>query len=268
MKRVRELDVTAIARSIHVETVSCQSRSGANEQVQCTTRYDNEFSVQYDDKYQTLDAIIRFMDLRNDIVVYRTHEESAEQSVKSSDGVAWNQYGVIVQLNKVKPGDMKVDITEKDMIGETVIDVQESIAIAENPYTLAFPIVMGTPQANTNDDFYLWTEHREESGGLDLYYPIWLQGIGINNDLDMADKETHLGITNDDPFPSQSDLIIPPTILTECDDKGTWAVDKDGNRFYSMKTLTGVFNELTGGDPVILAELEGSNPVFYPIAPV
>lgn len=49
---------------------------------------------------------------------------------------------------------------------------------------------------------------------------------------------------------------------------GSWAVDRQGNHFYSMLVKDGVYNYLTGGEPVTLTETEGDNPVFFPIAPV
>lgn len=54
---------------------------------------------------------------------------------------------------------------------------------------------------------------------------------------------------------------------------GSWAVDCDGNRFYSMLVKDGVFNCLLAkdgmtGDVVTLTKTEGSNPIFFPIAPV
>jgi hypothetical protein len=49
---------------------------------------------------------------------------------------------------------------------------------------------------------------------------------------------------------------------------GSWAVDRDGNHFYSMLVKDGVYNYLTDGEPVALTKTVGDNPVFYPIAPV
>lgn len=49
---------------------------------------------------------------------------------------------------------------------------------------------------------------------------------------------------------------------------GSWAVDRNGNHFYSMLKLDGTHNYLTGGDPVTLTETAGYNPVFFPIAPI
>jgi hypothetical protein len=49
---------------------------------------------------------------------------------------------------------------------------------------------------------------------------------------------------------------------------GSWAVDRQGNHFYSMLVKDGVYNYLTGGEPVTLTETAGDNPVFFPIAPI
>lgn len=49
---------------------------------------------------------------------------------------------------------------------------------------------------------------------------------------------------------------------------GSWAVDRQGNHFYSMLIKDGVYNYLTGGEPVSLTKTPGDNPVFFPVAPV
>lgn len=49
---------------------------------------------------------------------------------------------------------------------------------------------------------------------------------------------------------------------------GSWAVDRNNNRFYSMLVKDGVYNYLTDGEPVALTKTPGDNPVFFPIAPV
>ncbi len=99
-------------------------------------------------------------------------------------------------------------------------------------------------------------------------------GDGFNQYLGIAAWEWGLDPLHAQEYPNGGIIGEPESIcfrhyfLAANHPLGSWAVDRHGNHFYSMMVKDGTYNYLTDGEPVTLTETPGSNPVFFPIAPV
>jgi hypothetical protein len=126
--------------------------------------------------------------------------------------------------------------------------------------------------------YYSWNLYVEsildfsnpERDGFAWSYPNYIHGLFFNTSSDL-DYRQALEETWYSSEPITTNYT--PAILSDNYPQGSWAVDRDGNMFCSQMLENGVFNLLKSasgeiGDPTILTELEGDNPVFYPIAPV
>lgn len=97
------------------------------------------------------------------------------------------------------------------------------------------------------------------------YYPIWVSDYGTAIDAAQSAKYAEgfwtggVGVTDES-------YEIPLSVDTF--PSGSWAVARNGDVFVSQLTSSGVYNYLTEGDPVVISGVVGSNPVFFPIAPV
>jgi hypothetical protein len=94
-----------------------------------------------------------------------------------------------------------------------------------------------------------------------------MRGIGsANRETDQfAAENRYLSFYLGDAPPPATEQISNPGILFEDLHNGSIARDKDGNIFYSVKFGAEIFNSLTGGDPVALTAIAGTNPAFYPV---
>lgn len=230
---------------------------------------DIDFRANYSDSYDTLDTTIRYMDLRNDLVVYRSYEEvSAPQTLESTDAVVWNQYNTTMNLHKLLPGDVSVTGTEKDYINETEISSKAIVSfVAANEQAFAFPPRYGTPQYNEPEDYYIWATEKENSGGMDLFYPHWLQVRGKNTTIDFTERDFHYRLSiQTSTIPSAAMNITFVTPLTDCPDLGGWAVDTYGDKLYSQQTLTGAYNYLTAG--TLSDIITDIGDVYYPLGAI
>lgn len=185
----------------------------------------SEYYCEMKEKQDITNNDIRFLDLRHDILVRKETTYSFDESKRSTDAVQWSQYGAVLWLHKVKPGDIDITKTESILLNDEVVDTLTSPVKSEIDYTFAFPVYSGTPLYNSDESYYLWTgEQRDADGGYDLYFPSWLQGISTTTvDLDTADKTRHLSVSvNQSVIPtaaSSGDLTYFETKVG-----GSWAV--------------------------------------------
>jgi len=175
---------------------------------------------------------------------------------------------------------MTLDDEERDRYAGAVLflDLRHDIAV------LARRRLYGKTTAHTNH--YTWDY---ESGGASVPVDdestattayetiIKISGAGADEvswyeQFVFTDDDDH--ITMQDPsYASITDITADYAVQSihfrySNQPAGSWAVDRNGNHFYSMLKLDGTHNYLTGGDPVTLTETVGDNPVFFPIAPI
>lgn len=123
-----------------------------------------------------------------------------------------------------------------------------------------------------------WTHNNRAASKRDQVETLYINGEkvgdGFNQYLGIAAWEWGLDPLHAQEYPNGGIIGEPESIcsrhyfLAANHPLGSWAVDRQGNHFYSMLVKDGVYNYLTGGEPVTLTKTVGDNPVFFPIAPV
>lgn len=182
---------------------------------------------------------ILFMDLRNDILITAKKTVSADLVYDAS----WDYYLEDVHHRVDDSGSGRTTGTSSQeqvfvIIGETTTN----LAGFDDPNFVYVIMIMKNPDTPTNPNYYL---------SLPSYIMDFQEVYGAT-------------ITSAGTY-----TMTWTQLLFSNQPIGSWAVDRDGNHFYSMLYKNGVFNYLSGGDdPVLLTETVGANPVFFPIAPV
>jgi len=126
----------------------------------------------------------------------------------------------------------------------TAIDQTQPFSCSEGYYT-----ELASPE-NLEAYFNSWDRFGGDTSMDDYDRTVWessFNGAGINYLPDGA--HSYPSFINIDPLPH-----------------GSWVLDAEGNRFYSMITVNlRTFNDLNSLDPQEVAELEGAGVVFYPV---
>ena len=247
--------------SEHYKTscISCQGGSNVNIQYLHVESYTDGpvYTCHMKEQQHITNNDILFLDLRHDILVRKETVYNFDKDVTSDEQVLWNQYGVTFPLHKIVPGDLDLTVTETIFVNNDVIDTRQYPMISEISYAFAFPVFGGTPQNNTEEDYYLWAEHYYEDGGYDIYYPEWLRGISLNSaEVDMTNRDIHRylaidHITHNEAITLSANTVATPTAIT-----GSWAVspikDRAGKNLsaYTTQKLTdGLFTNYVYPQP-------------------
>lgn len=201
----------------------------------CAETYDTEpYLCEFKEKNTQIVNEILFLDLRHNILVRKETIHEYDQIKTSSDSSAWNQYGTVLQVHKIVPGDLEITEHQKLYINNELVDTVTLDNYSENPYTITFPPMGGTPQANTqtngiDDLYYIWTEEKDEDGGYDLYFPAWVRGMhSITGPFDLINRDRHIALYGIVPYerePYSGPIsVLTPLAVAPTRVAGSWAV--------------------------------------------
>lgn len=231
------------------------------------------------------DNTIIYMDLREDIVVLNTTEGSVkyEESNDKSIGNALVDFGTGAKYTNISSVvGVCPQITKESQLTEHLYAPLHQHDIAHNKTTGGNitcmglhnfdPIDTGSGSGGTTtfvfwggftvlDKTYYYPE--DEAKAQDMYEYSQMH-FGENQAIDQyfidafnacwRQKVTKTG-TVGIPYSAEQ---MP---------QGSWTVDSSGNYFFSQMTVDGTYNYLTEGDATSVTKTEGSNPVYFPVAP-
>lgn len=215
----------------------------------------SDFSAVLDEKYDTVDAVIIYMDLRNDVVIIEEFADNFAYMKESFDSVQWIFTGATSNKHA-----LKIDATLP--YAEIATNkVNGAIEVSDNinynvdmgaGLWLPLPWSSGAPKNVEPDrDFLLYNPgSRSEQGSHNFYYPTWIQSVGIDHVLDEQEKTAHLELIDDNTI---SDAPVTTGFNTEIDIivgvKGSCAIDLSGNQFYSYRSIknTGISKLIING---------------------
>lgn len=215
--------------------------SGVTSPGDCDAELTNPISGTIAENMIADDNALIFLDLRSNITVVRNERTQVSFNSSSSAyvrtqqwspffptlGTTWVDWRCMIQT-----GNAADWLTDSATIRSTSSHGEYSQPIAAGVLGNQFgAIPLG------EDIWYLidW----EKDGGSDYYYPEWLRSVGRFRDLDKADKELYLNSHWWGPV-SGTSSIVDIQIPLKGEPLGSWAVDKDGNRFYSQQTESAV----------------------------
>ena len=263
------------------DSISCQGASGANTQYQHTESYtDITYDATFKEEQTIVNNEVIFLDLRHDILVRKETTYTFDKQKKSSESVLWNQYGATLTLHKVVPKDIEMQVKESIILNTQVVDTRDFLMKAQIDYAFAVPISGGTPQNNTAEDYYIWSEHKDEDGGYDLYYPEWVRGISKTTvTMDDGNRDRHRRVVLD-RMVDASYQITSPDMLTYSQThlQGAWAVSPqtkteggaDNYRAYETMKLDGKTfkRELMPADSETDTKFGNPTESVWPISPL
>lgn len=248
------------------DTISCQAGPNSPDQYQHTDGYVEapEYTCTLREKQTIINNDILYLDMRYGITVRKETIYTFDKIKVSNDFVVWNQFGVTINLHKIVPGDIDISVTETIYVNLDVVSTRTFPMKAEIDFAFAFPVFSGTPQGNPTEDFYIWSEHYQDDGGYDLYYPQWLRGIStVSADLDLVAKGLHFTLAVDN-LPVSGAVGPVNLVSSPAGVFGGWAVDRSDNRLYSM---AGYSRLIIDGETVEIPK-ESVCDTWYPVSPL
>lgn len=267
----RQFSLTMDDTDIASGMVACQNQDATSYAGGAT--WASTRSAGLSEQLDSVTVQVRYLDLRNNIIVYKeTTESLPKQTLTDGGTLQWNSYGSVITVHELtgKTG-FDVVTTEREVADGTELYRRAANSIAEIPAILTVPPSPGTPQYNSQKSYYIYDDNKDADGGYDLYYPSWLRGIGIATDE--ADRDLHKKIYDNSFVPSGAlpTAVLPVTTPQEA--TGSWAVDRDGNKFFSQSHLGGVYALIKTADgsiidPATVVNISGGNQRFHPVAPV
>jgi hypothetical protein len=220
------------------DSISCQMSSGSGNFYQYQTQANViKATRRLEDKVETVDRFIQYLDLRNDFILYKEKTNSLDRNDNSKGQVLWNQYGATTWLYKFIPDDSKIDVvfTNAPMINAT----QTSKAVVESTRAYGLPPTGGTPQNNEPEDYWIWNiDTAKEVGGYDLYHPEWLDGVSDRPEYDIEDKDFRWNIIQSEESNPSGNISLNIT-LTEPYIEASAAHDTLDNYFVALKDVNG-----------------------------
>jgi len=225
--------------------------------------------------YRCLDTEILYMDLRNDLVVYRELIEVMDITASSDESVQLTSTWGPVQRHKFEIPSPVIDGTDKIKMYRKGTVTELSSRRTHRAYFDDIRLAALDQSADMNHatfDFYRISDHYEADGGRDMYWPDWLKVLGqINQALDETDASLRLGFVQygDDPLNIETGA---PTVANDPSPIGSFAFDYPGNFFMSVLADRTAVNRLEDADGTLqnvseLTGIEGDVLVCYPIAP-
>lgn len=241
--RTRKAAVSWVSSGTATDAVSCQMAGIGFDYYFFATNYtDQQFTCTIKEQQDIINNEILFTDLRHNIMVRKETTYSFTKDVTSTQAVLWNFGNLTKNLHKITPNDLDITVTERIYLNADIVDERTYPLKSEIDYTIALPPSSGMPQNNEQENYYLWYEHRDADGGLDLYYPDWLKGLSKTTvSIDDANKTRHLRLTKREGVQSSyainsTDVLAP--VLSGVN--GSWAVSPtlvDGNNLRVSATL-------------------------------
>jgi hypothetical protein len=235
--------------------------------------------------------IILFMDLRHDVVAYKKIRRVISLH---NNGIDLPDF--LPQNSEIPPDEpyydfVKFPATTLTIVTTTSYHVEiggkkytfdestttenrsENIALSfTNNWTWGNIPDLNTPEYHLWEQYFLGVLPNPVADGYDYFEPFW-QDEYLSCESDIIINELFrvgYGYTHSESEPTSQDFVTP-----YCDPspQGSWAVDAKGNVFISQLAEGAVFNRLITSSgveslPETIDEMEGENPVYFPVAPV
>lgn len=242
--------------------------------------------------YTCLTTKIHFIDTRHNNGLFTEYNEAVTFDYSGNEMAGFKQVWGTGWYHKMPVTNHKVTriVTSYIVINgeKTVLKTETETRTphtADNPLILVYPNPpsLAIPVANCDDikqyGFYDYHEggpaaaggskRIEQDGGDDFYWPEWLREVGeLNYEVDgLARRNRYLAYYLG-PSPNTTGSAACPAVFVDDTPCASIAVDPSGNMFYSATLGRKVFNSLSDGDLAELFPTLGSDPKFYPIAPV
>lgn len=237
--------------------------------------WSSEWTATLSEDFTAVESQIRFLDMRNNIIVTKDITRSVRFGKTSTDVVNNAPPGAAKLLHSFHFNDMPGKAITKETIHDPAATeiFSRSEDISQGDLWLAMIEPFGFNAASDKDYYDFFTE-KWLDGGIDLYWPRWIRSMAdLDMTLDAEDRDRHLEVIfkGNPAIPTRE--ISAQGVPTPQNATGSWAVDHDGNRFFSQSYPGGVHNQLRTAageitDPVAVMKIEGSNPKFYPVAPL
>lgn len=221
------------------------------------------------------DALPVFMDLRSGVYAFQETRVSLSFG-GDGRGIATTQTSAFVpSLGDQWVGfnlhpQMKVEETDRVAAGQYQLRRERSggegfdLNLALGPRTCQDGVLPLGPDIWYHPDL-------EKDGGDDYYYPEWVR-LGVDQTLDLADRDLYGAIAWRGPTSGESVMSSLPVLMAGFP-AGSFAADPGGNVFVSWLSRLGILSSILGADgssadPASIAGIVGENPVFHPVAPI
>lgn len=224
------------------------------------------------DTWTAKDVEVIFIDPRHDHIVYREHTVHINYG-DTANSVIGISYPLYPQL--------EISVKKTTRTVSTLLGVLEE---TEEEQTVKLDLVMNLDNSHVQERFvpeayYSYNLYVEDVLDLDnkdrdgwyFGFPYYLHDYFFNRTIHYDRNKVIEGAAR--AGIGEAVTTVKPEFLADDYPQGSWVYDRDGNLFVSQLLKDGTLNILRTkdgitGDPVTLTELLGSNPVFYPIAPL
>lgn len=244
----------------------------------------NEFSVEtsLEEEYSLIDTYIIHMDLRHNLLVYKQQISSVDFIINTQPTYVpqFQSFGFAsVELELVPDYTFwTIEIVRSTQFkhylydnGETQLLLESDTSTNTETYYLALsPYNSKLFAQNVPEQYYSWQPFDEAlttGDGWYYVYPEYLRQQASDTTLDWLIGALVDTLAASSNTSSTSNTRIAVNYIQE--PRGSLAIDRQGNKFYSINLGDIAYNYLTNGNlNTIMKDKDGSVPAcFYPIAP-